>query len=326
MKNLIKALPEQLREAQELFNQLDFKPAERPIHHVVIAGLGGSGIGGTIVSELLAADAPVPIVAVKDYTLPEFVNEQTLVIGSSYSGNTEETLIALEEATQRGATIAVVTSGGTLQERAQAHGWNCVIVPGGQPPRGMFAYSFVQLLNYLVSYGVVDRDIPAELAKASAFLDEEKADIRQQAVELAEYLYQRIPVVYAADGMGGVTWRFRQQLNENSKMLAWNAIVPEMNHNELVGWQSGTQQLAAVFFRNHDDHPRNQTRIDINKEIIERYTTTKEVWSKGSNRLEQMLYLIHLTDWATYELAERNGVDILEIDAINYLKGELAKL
>jgi len=99
-----------------------------------------------------------------------------------------------------------------------------------------------------------------------------------------------------------------------------------MNHNELVGWKSGTEQLAVLFLRNRDDHPRNQARIEINKGIIEKYTSVRELWSKGSSRLEQMVYLIHLTDWVSYELAERNGVDILEIDAINYLKGELAKL
>jgi glucose/mannose-6-phosphate isomerase len=326
MKSLIENLPAQLREAQELFNARPMTAAARPIHNLIIAGLGGSGIGGTIVSELFGGESPVPIVAVKDYAMPAFLNENTLVIGSSYSGNTEETLIALEDATAKGATIAVVTSGGTLLERAQTHGWNHVVVPGGQPPRGMFAYGFVQLLNYLSHYGVVERDVPVEVEQLAQFLESEQADMRNAATDLAAYFFGRIPVLYAADGMGGVTWRFRQQLNENSKMLAWNAIVPEMNHNELVGWKSGTEQLAVLFLRNGDDHARNQARIEINKGIIEKYTSVRELWSKGSSRLEQMVYLIHLTDWVSYELAERNGVDILEIDAINYLKGELAKL
>jgi glucose/mannose-6-phosphate isomerase len=325
MKELIAAMPQQLAEAQRIFEATELTPPDQQFDNVVVLGLGGSGIGGTILADILQMHSEKPILSVKNYELPAYVGSNSLVIASSYSGNTEETLMAVEEAHRRGAHIAAVTSGGRLREMANENGWNCIVVPGGNPPRSMFAYSFVQLLNYVEFYGIVNIGVVEQLSAAANLLEVENDTIRNEAEDLAKYLYNRIPAIYVADGYTGLAWRFRQQLNENSKMLAWHAVIPEMNHNELVGWAGGNKTIAPVFLRNKNDFDRNQTRIGINEEIVQKHTTVREVWSKGETRLQNTIYLIHLTDWTSFYLSELNGVDIEEIKVIEYLKSELAK-
>ena len=325
MKELIAAMPQQLAEAQRIFEAAELTATAHQFDHLVVVGLGGSGIGGTILADILQMHSKKPVLSVKNYELPAYVGSNSLVIASSYSGNTEETLMAIQEAHRRGAHIAAVTSGGKLREMAQRNGWNCILVPGGNPPRSMFAYSFVQLLNYAEFYGMVNIGVKEQLSAVANLLEVENDAIRNEAEDLAKYLHNRIPAIYVSDGYTGLAWRFRQQLNENSKMLCWHAVIPEMNHNELVGWAGGNKTIAPVFLRNENDFIRNQTRIGINEEIVEKHTTIREVWSKGETRLQNTIYLIHLTDWTSYYLSELNGVDIEEIKVIEYLKSELAK-
>lgn len=326
MKQLIQDFPQHLADGLHIAQQAHLKPAAREIRQVVITGLGGSGIGGTIVSELMASRCKVPIIVNKGYSLPAFVNPYTLVLVSTYSGNTEETLSALSHADAAGAEIGIITSGGQALEYAQKKGCNHIVVPGGNPPRSMFGYSFVQLLKYLSHYGLVDGEVMNEVSHSIQLLEEEGATLRAAGTELAGFLQNKMPVVYAGDGFEGVAVRFRQQFNENSKMVGYTGMVPEMNHNELVGWAGGGDHMAVVFFRNESDDARVQKRMDINKEIVERYTPhVREVWSKGGNDIERALYLIHLGDWASYDLSELNDVDVMEIEVIDYLKSELAK-
>ena len=326
MKQLIQDFPNHLADALHIAHQASLKPAAREIRQVVITGLGGSGIGGTIVADLMRDRCKVPIVVNKGYDLPAFVNPYTLVLVSTYSGNTEETLSALKRADSRGAEIGIITSGGSALEYAKSKGCNHIVVPGGNPPRSMFGYSFVQLLKYLSHYGLVDSEVLSDVSHAIQLLEEEGAALRAAGTDLAGFLRNKMPVVYASDGFEGVAIRFRQQFNENSKMVGYTGMVPEMNHNELVGWAGGDDRMAVVFFRNESDDPRIQKRIEINQEIIRRNTPhIMEVWSKGGNDIERALYLIHLGDWASYDLSELNDVDVMEIKVIEYLKSELAK-
>lgn len=324
MKQLIESFPAQLKEALDIASNANLHSAKNTINNVLITGLGGSGIGGTIVSELIAQDCSVPVFVNKDYIIPGFVGEDTLVIVSSYSGNTEETLMAFEQAQQKGAEIAVITSGGKALEWAETNRLNHIVVPGGNPPRSMLAYSFTQLLSLLNQYGLIGSGFRSEI---NAFIDGlNQQEVIDESLTLANHLKGTIPVIYSIDGYEGIAVRFRQQLNENSKMLCWHAVIPEMNHNELVGWTNGTQQMAVVVFRNEDDFDRNQKRVEINKSIIEQYTPNiYEVWSKGASKLERILYHIHFGDWVSMHLSELNNVDVMAIDAIDRLKSELAK-
>jgi len=327
MNDYINDFSNHLREAIEIADNTTLTPYTKEIRNILICGLGGSGIGGTIVSDIISSKVNIPIAATKDYSIPNFVNEHTLVIANSYSGNTEETLYALEKCQARGAEIAVITSGGKLKTIAEENKYNKIIIPGNQPPRAMFGYAFTELFFMLNHYGIIDDSFKADFDKAISLIDTEKADIQKQAMDLAKKMHKQTPVIYVAKGFEGVAVRFRQQLNENSKMLAWHNVVPEMNHNELLGWRTNVDGLSVVYFRNKCDYDRNQIRMDINKKVISKFTSNiTEIWSKGDSLIENSLYHISLGDWVSWYLSEMNNVDAIEIDVIDFLKGELAKI
>jgi len=327
MNDYIDDFSNHLREAIEIANNTSLTSCTKEIRNVLICGLGGSGIGGTIVSDIISPKVNIPIAATKDYSIPNFVNEHTLVIANSYSGNTEETLYALEKCQAKGAEIAVITSGGKLKAIAEENKYNKIIIPGNQPPRAMFGYAFTELFFMLNHYGIIDDSFKSDFTKAIELLDTEKSDIQEQAMSLAKKMYKQTPVIYVANGFEGVAVRFRQQINENSKMLCWHHVVPEMNHNELLGWKTNVNDLAVVYFRNKSDYDRNQIRMDINKKVISKFTENiTEIWSKGDSLIENSLYHINLGDWVSWYLSEMNNVDAIEIDVIDFLKGELAKV
>jgi glucose/mannose-6-phosphate isomerase len=327
MNDYIDDFSNHLREAIEIANNTNLTSCTKEIRNVLICGLGGSGIGGTIVSDIISPKVDIPITATKDYSIPNFVNEHTLVIANSYSGNTEETLYALEKCQSRAAEIAVITSGGKLKAIAEENKYNKIIIPGNQPPRAMFGYAFTELFFMLNHYGIIDDSFKSDFTKAIELLDTEKSDIQEQAMSLAKKMYKQTPVIYVANGFEGVAVRFRQQINENSKMLCWHHVVPEMNHNELLGWRTNVNDLAVVYFRNKSDYDRNQIRMDINKKVIAKFTENiTEIWSKGDSLIENSLYHINLGDWVSWYLSEMNNVDAIEIDVIDFLKGELAKV
>ena len=327
MNDYINDFTNQLKDAMEIGSAAQLKKSNKTFKNVLICGLGGSGIGGTIVNDVVSSRVSIPILATKDYSIPNFVDDSTLVIASSYSGNTEETLYALEKCIKKNAEVCIITSGGKLKNLAEENNFNHIIIPGGQPPRAMFGYAFTELFYVLTHYGIVDESFKADFEKAINLLDAEKTDIQSQAKDLAKKMYQQTPVIYVAQGFEGVAVRFRQQINENSKMLCWHHVIPEMNHNELLGWRTNVENLAVVYFRNKLDFDRNQVRMDINKKVISKYTSNiSEVWSKGDSVIENTLYHINLGDWISWYLSEMNNVDAIEIDVINYLKGELAKI
>jgi glucose/mannose-6-phosphate isomerase len=327
MNDYINDFTNHLSEAIEIANNTNLTSCTKEIRNVLICGLGGSGIGGTIVSDIISSKVNIPIAVTKDYSIPNFVNEHTLVIANSYSGNTEETLYALGKCQARGAEIAVITSGGKLKTIAEENNYNKIIIPGNQPPRAMFGYAFTELFFMLNHYEIIDDSFKGDFDKAIFLLDTEKTDIQKQAMDLAKKMYNQTPVIYVANGFEGVAVRFRQQINENAKMLCWHHVVPEMNHNELLGWRTNIDDLAVVYLRNKSDYKRNQIRMDINKKVISEYTDNiSEIWSKGDSLIENSLYHINLVDWVSWYLSEMNDVDAIEIDVINFLKGELGKI
>ena len=327
MKQLVEAFPNHLREALAIGRAAQIKPAQKIIQNIVISGLGGSGIGGKIVSQVVADYLSVPVVCTNDYVLPGFVNENTLLIISSYSGDTEETVAAMHEGMRKGAEIACVTSGGKIATLAEEHGFNIIRIPGGNPPRSMFGYSSVQLLFVLKGYGLVDGQFEGEVERSIASIEQHIDEIRAESKRVAEAIVSRIPILYSEAMYEGVAIRWRQQINENSKMLCWHHVFPEMNHNELVGWTGGDNRVAVVILRNEDDHKRSQLRMELCKKLMgEKCDTILEVWSKGSSRLERSMYLIHLGDWISIDMAEMRNEDAVAIPAIIFLKNELSKV
>ena len=327
MKNYISAFSDHLKDALKIGETTTLQDYKNPIKNILICGLGGSGIGGSIVTDIISPKTTIPVFSSKDYSIPNFVNNETLVIANSYSGNTEETLSALKKCQKTGAEIAIITSGGKLKTIAEKNKYNCILIPSGHPPRAMFGYAFTELFFLLDHYGIINSYFKRDFEKGIVLLENHQKEIKKSALELAKKLYNNTPVIYVANGFEGVAVRFRQQLNENSKMLAWHNVVPEMNHNELLGWRTNVENLAVVYFRNACDYNRTQIRININKKVISKYTKNiTDVWSKGSSLLENSLYHINLGDWTSWYLSEMNNVDAIEIDVIDFLKSELAKV
>ncbi|MGB0887439.1 MAG: bifunctional phosphoglucose/phosphomannose isomerase [Vicingaceae bacterium] len=327
MQELIEDFTQHINQSIKISSNTTLSSFSEKISNVLICGLGGSGIGGTIIAQVVAQDANCPITINKDYKIPAFINENTLVICCSYSGNTEESLEMLEQAEAKGATIACVTSGGKLEEIAKSKNYNHIIIPGGHPPRAAFGLAFPTLFFILNHYNVISTNYVNEFNNAIATINTEEENIISEAKAITEKLVNKTPIIYADANYEGVAVRFRQQINENSKMLCWHHVIPEMNHNELVGWRTKNENLAVVIFRNEDDYFRTQKRMEVNKTVFEKYTSTiLEIYSKGNSQLEKSLYLIHLGDWVSLFLGEKNGVDITEVDVITHLKGELAKI
>ena len=327
MKSLVANFPQQLREAVEIGAKAKLNGPKQSVKNILITGLGGSGIGGTIAAEIVFNECPVPITVNKDYFIPSFVNEETLVIVCSYSGNTEETILAFETALKKNAMIACVTSGGKIGVIAKEKNIDTILIPGGMPPRACLGYSLVQLFYILNKYGMIGGEFKNHFTNCISLLEKEKNNIISEAETLGDFFSGKIPIIYAVDGYNGVATRFRQQINENSKMLCWHNILPEMNHNELVGWASKNENLAVIILRNKTDFSRTQTRLEISSEVFKKYTPhVKELWSKGDSHIEKALYLIHLTDYVSVILAEKKKIDAMEVNIINHLKGELAKI
>lgn len=327
MKELIANLSTQIREAITIGENAKFKSSDQTIDTVLVCGLGGSGIGGKIIQLLLKNDLKVPFSCINDYEIPAWVDQNTLIIASSYSGNTEETLSAVKEGNKRGAEIAVISSGGTILELAEANNWNFWKVPGGEQPRAMLAYSLVQQLYILSRYGLIDHPIKDQLNAVIELLEDQEHATREEAMRIAQAFHGHRPIIYAGNDFEGVAVRWRQQINENAKELCWHHVLPEMTHNELVGWAGGSQTIAPIFLHSSLNHPRTNRRWEICKEVIQKYTNTiLEVEARGTTKLQQTFYLIHLGDWVSYFISEIKNIDPVEVDVIAHLKGEMAKM
>lgn len=326
MKQLVLDFSVQLQEALMIGQSYRFLTPAKEFKNVLLTGLGGSGIGGSIVQNYVADKMSVPFVVNKDYFLPSFVNADTLLIVSSYSGNTEETVAAMQQGIKAKATVVCITSGGKVAEIAKKKGLDCILLPAGMPPRACLGYSSVQVLFTLAHFGFIKDDFQKSIKNSITLLNEDEKAIQRAAKSLAGKLNGKTPIIYSAANYEGVAVRFRQQINENSKMLCWHHAIPEMNHNELVGWRDKDPNRVVVLLRNEDDYERAQLRMEINKKVIKKYSSVNEVWSKGKTYLEKVFYLVHLTDWVSIYLAELHGVDATEVKVIDFLKGELSKV
>lgn len=303
--------------------------------HVVLTGLGGSAAGGDLVSALYAAEGAVPFIVNRDYGLPYYVGQGSLVFACSYSGNTEETLAAYEDAKSRGASVIVVSSGGELTKRAGEDGFPRVTVPGGQPPRTAMGFMAMPVVVASEQLGLVpsqDFDevfgVIEQVRDTCGFSVPEDSNIAKQT---ARYLHGKMAVLY---GLGGwqfaIAQRWRGQLNENSKVMASTHVFPELCHNEILGWEgSGGQSVgkwATVLLEGGDEAARFKERVRITCEQIGEATEFMTVSARGSRVLAKMLSLAHIGDWVSLYLAALTGKDPGQMVAIEQLKIELAKL
>lgn len=321
MQELIKAFPENLIEALKIAKRSPLKKSYPDFNNVLICGMGGSGIGGKIVASWIADEIKIPINFCQDYILPEYVDKKTLIIASSNSGDTEETLSATIQGHNLGATIVAICSGGKLAGFCSKWNYDCIVVPGDNPPRTALAFSIVQLIYIFVELNLIKKDKLVNLSTCKEFLDTFKEEIHEQAVQLAEFIDDKDLIIYCESKNEPIAIRARQQFNENSKILCNHHTIPEMNHNELVGWSGGSSKYAVVFLETNDWHPQNVKRRNFSIESINK--KTKNIFilkAKGKTRIEQDLFLINLIDWASFYVAQMNETDSINIDVINNLK------
>ena len=331
MNELISSFSSQLEDAYSNFQKLSFsslEKSEREIKNIVVVGLGGSGIGGNLIQAITRSFLKIPFQVCKTYNLPSYINENTLFIASSFSGNTEETLASLEEAQRKGAYIACLTSGGKIQEMSNEKAFDLVPLKSlADCPRAHLPYSATSLLLLLHHYGLIEVDFENEIKETVAHLNQNNGAIQAEAKQLAISIKGKFPILYADAILEPVLIRFQQQINENAKQLCHVAVFPEMNHNELVGWHMPKELLSKthiLLFHSDYDHQRVSKRMEICETIFNKHTDSiTHISAKGNSFLEQTFYLIYLTDWVSYYLAEENGVDPFPVEVINYLKSSL---
>ena len=336
MYNLIRSFPQQVEDAMRIGAGAKVRLNKRGVEQIVLCGLGGSAIGGDLLKSYLAGELTIPFVVNRHYTLPKFVGKKSLVIISSYSGNTEETTAAYKEAIKRGAKILAISSGGTVAKMASKHKHPLIKIPGGLPPRAALGYSFFPLLTVLGKLGLIknkrkDMNETLGLLRAKADVYSVPDPGTNRALQLAGLLNGRLGVVYSStERFDAVNTRWRGQMAENGKSLLFGHVLPEMNHNELVGWKALTdpmREMQVFFLRDKEDHPRVQARIEITKKVLTEHTAhISDVWSEGTSLLARIFSLVYLGDWVSYYLAILHGIDPTPVEVIDYLKDELAKL
>lgn len=324
----------QLRQAPQLVEQVDwlsYKPTTPA--GVCVCGMGGSAIGGDLVRSYWEPESPVPMIVVRTDRLPAYVNRFWMVIGSSYSGDTAETLAAVDEARQRGCQILALTSGGQLAAWASQYGWPIIRVPGGLMPRAALGYSFGPVLLSLGRWGIVP-DRGSELADAATRLDARRGVFgigvptnENLSKQVIMALKDRIICVYGTAGETDVVaMRFKCQFSENSKAVAFANAIPELMHNEIVGIDGSASghKLAAIFLRLGTEAASAHQRLNWLDARYQRLNIpTVSISATGDNRLERLLSLIQMGDYVSYYLAIASGQDPTPIPAIAALKAEL---
>jgi len=327
MEHLIAAFPQNILQAFDAAKKLTFSKPENKIENIVLVGMGGSGIGAKIVSKWIQNEIDIPVLLYQEYDIPKFVNQNTLLIACSYSGNTEETLYSAEKAKNQGAHVVGICSGGKLEAFCKTNNFDCVVLPGGNPPRTTTAFSIVHIVNLLINLDLISSSILDQVVASKDVLEKNIEIIKEEAHQLAAFLQSKIGVYYASSDYEAVVIRAKQQFNENSKELCIGHVIPEMNHNELVGWSGGTDQFAALFLDSQDLIPQNKRRFEVTIEEAKRWTkNVKVIKALGQNQIEKSFYFIHVIDWASLYLAELKNVDPVDIRAIDFLKNELSKL
>ena len=338
MLNLLKSFPEQVKEAQKIGEDANVSGEYSGIKNIVFVGMGGSAIGADLLKTLLFKECKFPISVIRGYELPEYIGKDTLLFACSYSGNTEETLSCFGEAQKRGARIISISSGGKLQELSAQAGIPFVKIPTGFPPRCALGYLSVTPLCVLSKLGLIPEK-SVELEETVILLknlyekelSEEVASSSNKAKKLAGELFQKYVVIYGSSPyLDAAVLRFRGQLAENSKHLASSHVLPEMNHNEIVGWENPKNlfgDLTVVFVRDAGEHKRVTKRIEITNFLIKKENVKiVEIRSQGKSLLARVFSTIYTGDFISFYLALLNDTDPTPVEKVMYLKGELAKM
>mgnify|MGYP001203438811 FL=1 len=305
------------------------------INRVVIAGMGGSAIGGDVVRLLLSSSKNIPITVSRNYNLPSWVDENSLVICSSYSGHTEETLSSFDDAKNKNSKIISISTGGFLKDLTIKNDLDFIKIPKGLQPRAALAFSFVPIIYLLIKIGIISVEILEKLKNSLAVLYESRNLFSQDnddnpTYNLANHIYKTFPIIYSQDNTTSIiARRWKGQLNENSKMLAFSNVIPEMNHNEIVGWENNSQllkKISIIWLVDKDNHKRNILRMNQTNSLIKNFSSNQHfIEMKGDIGIERDLKFIHFGDWLSYWCAIFHKTDPTPVKKIDLLKNKLSE-
>ena len=334
MLDTVGGLAAQCREAYATGLATSPLPEADDVASIVVCGMGGSAIAGDVLAAVAAPRLRIPVTVVRTPELPEFCGPHTLVVASSYSGETSETLGLFEKAVVRGCRILSLTSGGTLGERSFELGVGRVLAPGGLMPRAAFGHLALGALGALEAMGIAPShadDVDEAVALMDEVMAESGPDVTgpsNPAKALALAIGERVPVVWGADGIASVAaTRWKTQFNENAKVPAFAAALPELDHNEVVGWSPGRGEgFAVIALRHAGEHVDVATRFPLSQEIARRSgADVREVEARGRSDLARLLTLVQIGDLVSTYLGLARGVDPSPVEAITTLKRALAE-
>ena len=337
MLRRIRELPLQCSDAWANAQTLHLPADYKKVSGIVVLGMGGSAIGGDLARTLVQAAfaSPVPITVSREYDLPAYANKNTLVIGCSYSGDTEETLSAFAQAARRGCKLLAVTTGGQIEADARSYGSPVLTFKYPSQPRGALGHSFVPLLAVLHQLGFIADPWP-DLQEAIALMQSEARQLvpevgkeHNPAKQMALKLFGKLAIVYGAGILSEVARRWKGQVNENAKAWAFYDVLPELDHNSVVGYELPKDvlpHLVVVSLEAPADHARVKVRQQVTRDLLQKAGVQVEaVRAQGKSALAQMLWTIHLGDYASFYLAALNGADPTPIPSIVFLKQRLAE-
>ena len=337
-ENMIEHLHEFPSECQKAFDMasaFSLPSYLSDVDNVVIPGMGGSAIGGDLIGSLSILESSIPIQVCRGYTLPAFVNRRTLIISSSYSGNTEETLSCFEQSLKLGAQNLVITSGGKLKDKAISNKIPVFLFSYKSPPRAALPYSFIPLLVFMQRLGWF-KDSISDIRETLKVLQDQSVSIREdvpesknKAKQLARHLFGKIPVIYGAEFLSEVAHRWKTQINENSKAWSFYEIFPELNHNAVVGYEFPpdlVNKFIVVMLTSDSLSPRIKLRYDITKHLLkEAGVEFQTVSVPRHGKIAEMLDMILMGDYVSFYLAILNQTDPGPVHTIDYLKSELSR-
>ncbi len=335
MLNHLHEFPEQCERAWEKVLKFDLSREYSRTDKVIILGMGGSAIGGEIVRRLALAESQIPVWVYRDYGLPPFVDEDTLVIASSYSGNTEETLSAFTESLKTPAKKLVLTSGGKLKYLAEKEGIPIFRIDYQAPPRVAFPHSFIPLVGIFQKLGLL-RDKSTNLQEALQILNRLSRDliettphVSNPSKQLATKLWGHVAIIYGAEILSEVAQRWKTQLNENSKTWAFFELFPELNHNAVVGYEFPPQvkeRIFVILLHSSLLHIRSQLRYEATAKLLAKAGISHElVEAAGANALAQVMSLVLFGDYVSFYLAILNRIDPTPEDSIDFVKRYLVQ-
>ena len=330
MIEVIKELYVHIEHSFDIISESNLNPRNN-VDNILICGMGGSAIGGDFVRTVLKDDFKIPIFVNRDYDLPNWVSQNTLIIICSYSGNTEETISCYNSTFDNNIKPIVISSGGHILEDAKKNNFDFVKLPKGIQPRAAFGYSASLLLLTLVKIGIIDKKYSDQLFNSIESIKNNSSKYsslsdRNDALELSKIIYNKFPIIYCTLNTEVVAFRLRCQLAENSKILSSHFVLPEQNHNEIEGFSNNDiSNYIILWLKDRNDNERTIKRINITSKLLKKIKYQFVYSEKSDSLIERLFNLIYLFDWVSFYCAIHHRTNPTPVNTILELKSLMSK-